>query len=58
MTALGAISALTPLAFGMGAGAQMHQSLAVAIIGGLVAALPLLLVVLPTVPGWLRNNRI
>jgi cobalt-zinc-cadmium resistance protein CzcA len=49
MTALGAISALAPLALGMGAGAQMHQPLAVAIIGGFVVALPLLLVVLPTI---------
>jgi CzcA family heavy metal efflux pump len=49
MTALGAISALAPLALGTGAGAQMHQPLAIAIIGGLALALPLLLVVLPTV---------
>jgi CzcA family heavy metal efflux pump len=49
MTALGAISALAPLALGMGAGAQMHQPLAVAIIGGFIVALPLLLVVLPTI---------
>jgi CzcA family heavy metal efflux pump len=48
MTALGAITALFPLALGMGTGAQMHQPLAIAIIGGLVMALPLLLVVLPT----------
>ena len=49
MTALGAISALAPLALGMGAGAQMHQPLAIAIIGGLIIALPLLLVVLPSI---------
>jgi multidrug efflux pump subunit AcrB len=49
MTALGAICALAPLALGMGAGAQMHQPLAIAIIGGLIVALPLLLVVLPTI---------
>jgi CzcA family heavy metal efflux pump len=49
MTALGAISALAPLALGMGAGAQMHQPLAIAIIGGLIVALPLLLVVLPSI---------
>jgi CzcA family heavy metal efflux pump len=48
MTALGAITALFPLALGMGTGAQMHQPLAIAIIGGLVIALPLLLGVLPT----------
>jgi len=44
MTALGAISALFPLALGIGTGgAQMHQPLAIAIIGGLIIALPLLL---------------
>jgi CzcA family heavy metal efflux pump len=48
MTALGAISALLPLAFGFGIGAQMHQPLAIAIIGGLIIALPLLLVVFPS----------
>jgi len=48
MTALGAIVALFPLALGIGTGAQMHQPLAIAIIGGLIIALPLLLIVLPT----------
>ncbi|MCM4157940.1 efflux RND transporter permease subunit [Gramella sp. AN32] len=48
MTAFAAIMALTPLALGIGAGAQLHQPLAIAVIGGLVFALPLLLVVLPT----------
>jgi len=48
MTALGAIAALFPLALGMGTGAQMHQPLAIAIIGGFIIALPLLLIVLPT----------
>ncbi|MCB0520020.1 MAG: efflux RND transporter permease subunit [Lewinellaceae bacterium] len=48
MTASGAIIALMPLALGIGTGAQMHQPLAIAVIGGLVLALPLLLVVLPT----------
>lgn len=48
MTAIGAVLALLPLALGWGMGAQMQQPLAVAVIGGLVAGLPLLLVVLPT----------
>lgn len=47
MTALGAIMALMPLALGIGTGAQMHQPLAIAVIGGLIIALPLLLIVLP-----------
>ncbi|MGI4863323.1 MAG: efflux RND transporter permease subunit [Janthinobacterium lividum] len=48
MTAIGAILALSPLALGIGLGAQMQQPLAVAVIGGFVVALPMLLFVLPT----------
>ena len=48
MTALGAIIALMPLALGIGTGAELHQPLAIAVIGGFVAALPLLLIVLPS----------
>ncbi|MEO6537804.1 MAG: efflux RND transporter permease subunit [Ferruginibacter sp.] len=48
MTASAAIIALLPLALGLGAGAQLHQPLAIAVIGGLLFALPLLLIVLPT----------
>jgi CzcA family heavy metal efflux pump len=48
MTALGAIIALLPLALGVGTGAQLHQPLAIAVIGGFIIALPLLLIVLPT----------
>lgn len=48
MTAIGAIVALLPLALGIGAGAQLHQPLAIAVIGGFIIAMPLLLVVLPT----------
>jgi len=47
MTALGAIIALLPLALGIGTGAQLHQPLAIAVIGGFIIALPLLLIVLP-----------
>lgn len=48
MTALGAIIALLPLALGIGTGAQLHQPLAIAVIGGFIVALPLLLIVLPS----------
>jgi multidrug efflux pump subunit AcrB len=48
MTALGAIIALLPLALGIDTGAQLHQPLAIAVIGGFIMALPLLLIVLPT----------
>lgn len=48
ITALGAIIALMPLALGTGAGAQLHQPLAIAVIGGFIVALPLLLIALPS----------
>ena len=48
MTAVGAIIALSPIALGIGTGAQLHQPLAIAVIGGFVIALPLLLIVYPT----------
>jgi CzcA family heavy metal efflux pump len=48
MTAFGAIVALFPLALGIGAGAKLHQPLAIAVIGGFVVAIPLLLIVLPS----------
>ena len=48
MTAIGAILALTPLALGIGLGAQMQQPLAVAVIGGFMAGLPMLLMVFPS----------
>ena len=57
MTALGAIIALMPLALGIGTGAQLHQPLAIAVIGGFVAALPLLLIVLPTLLRVIFTNR-
>jgi len=57
MTALGAIIALLPLALGIGAGAQLHQPLAIAVIGGFVIALPLLLIVLPSMLRWMYRGR-
>jgi CzcA family heavy metal efflux pump len=48
MTAIGAIIALSPIALGIGTGAQLHQPLAIAVIGGFVIALPLLLIVYPS----------
>ena len=54
MTALGAIIALMPLALGIGTGAQLHQPLAIAVIGGFLVALPLLLIVLPTLLSYTK----
>jgi Cu/Ag efflux pump CusA len=55
MTALGAITALFPLALGIGTGAQMHQPLAIAIIGGFIIGLPLLLIVFPAILRLIEN---
>jgi len=57
MTATGAIVALIPLALGIGTGAQMHQPLAIAVIGGLILALPLLLIVLPSMLKLLMKKK-
>ena len=57
MTATGAIIALMPLALGIGTGAQMHQPLAIAVIGGFLAALPLLLIVLPSLLLLVNRHR-
>jgi len=57
MTAFGAIIALMPLALGIGTGAQLHQPLAIAVIGGFVVALPLLLIVFPTMLRIIYKNQ-
>ncbi len=57
MTAISAIIALMPLALGIGAGAQMHQPLAIAVIGGFLAALPLLLIVFPSMIRLLKLGK-
>nr|WP_294899623.1 efflux RND transporter permease subunit [uncultured Pedobacter sp.] len=57
MTAIGAILALMPLALGIGLGAQMQQPLAIAVIGGFIVGLPLLLFVFPSLLRWLYQFR-
>ncbi len=57
MTAIGAILALMPLALGIGLGAQMQQPLAIAVIGGFIAGLPLLLLVFPSLMRVLYRRR-
>jgi CzcA family heavy metal efflux pump len=47
MTALAAMTGMLPLAFGLGAGSQMLQPLAIAVIGGLLISMVLSLVVTP-----------
>ena len=49
MTAIAAISGMLPLAFAFGAGSQMLQPLAIAVIGGVAISLLLSLVVTPVI---------
>lgn len=57
MTAIASILALMPLALGLGMGAQMQQPLAVAVIGGFCVALPLLLIVLPSLMMFIYKTK-
>jgi len=56
MTSLAAILGMLPLALALGAGAELLQPLAIAVIGGLAVALLLSLVVTPTVYAMLRRR--
>jgi len=49
MTALAAITGMLPLAFALGAGSEMLQPLAIAVIGGLLISMVLSLVVTPLI---------
>ncbi len=49
MTALATMAGMIPLALGLGAGSQMLQPLAIAVIGGILASMVLSLIVTPVV---------
>ena len=55
MTSLAAMLGMLPLALAIGAGAELLQPLAIAVIGGLTMALGLSLIVTPTVYAMLRQ---
>jgi CzcA family heavy metal efflux pump len=57
MTAIAAVCGMLPLAFALGAGSQMLQPLAIAVIGGLTISMVLSLVVTPLVYFLLTRNR-
>jgi CzcA family heavy metal efflux pump len=56
MTSLAAMLGMLPLALAFGAGSELLQPLAIAVIGGLTMALGLSLVVTPTVYAMLRGQ--
>ena len=57
MTALAAVTGMLPLALALGAGSQMLQPLAIAVIGGLFISMVLSLVVTPVVYFLLTRHR-
>jgi multidrug efflux pump subunit AcrB len=56
MTALATMAGMIPLALGWGAGSQMLQPLAVAVIGGVLASMVLSLVVTPAVHYYMAGG--
>jgi multidrug efflux pump subunit AcrB len=57
MTAIAAVCGMLPLAFALGAGSQMLQPLAIAVIGGLLISVVLSLVVTPAIYYRLTRSR-
>lgn len=57
MTAMAAVAGMFPLALGIGAGSQMLQPLAIAVIGGILISMVLSLIVTPAVNYYLQRGR-
>jgi multidrug efflux pump subunit AcrB len=58
MTALATIAGMLPLAFALGAGSQMLQPLAIAVIGGLVSSMVLSLIFTPAIHYFLQREKL
>jgi len=56
MTALATVAGMIPLALALGAGSQMLQPLAIAVIGGILASMILSLIVTPAVHYYLQHK--
>ncbi len=56
MTALATVAGMLPLAFALGAGSQMLQPLAIAVIGGILISMVLSLIITPTVHYFLSHE--
>jgi len=56
MTALATIAGMLPLAFALGAGSQMLQPLAIAVIGGILISMVLSLIITPAVHFYLSHK--
>jgi multidrug efflux pump subunit AcrB len=57
MTALATVAGMLPLAFALGAGSQMLQPLAIAVIGGVLISMVLSLIITPAVYFYMSRNR-
>ena len=57
MTALATVAGMLPLAFALGAGSQMLQPLAIAVIGGILISMALSLVITPAVYYRLQGKK-
>jgi CzcA family heavy metal efflux pump len=58
MTAVAAIAGMFPLALALGAGSQMLQPLAIAVIGGILISMVLSLVITPAVNFYMHGRRL
>ena len=56
MTAMAAVAGMLPLALALGAGSQMLQPLAIAVIGGILISMVLSLIITPAVHFYLSHN--
>jgi CzcA family heavy metal efflux pump len=56
MTALASVAGMLPLAFAIGAGSQMLQPLAIAVIGGIMISMVLSLIITPAVHFYLSHE--
>jgi CzcA family heavy metal efflux pump len=56
MTALATVAGMLPLAFALGAGSQMLQPLAIAVIGGIMISMVLSLIITPAVHFYLSGE--
>ena len=57
MTALAAVAGMLPLALALGAGSQMLQPLAIAVIGGITISMVLSLIITPAVHYYLSGEK-
>jgi CzcA family heavy metal efflux pump len=57
MTALATVAGMLPLAFALGAGSQMLQPLAIAVVGGILISMVLSLIITPAVHYYLSREK-